>query len=1120
MFHDFTIDAATLDIIRSQSGKLVYFCQSMDIWKSSSYAEILPVVNSETLQLLGKMWHKYLNSSTSKCATYDAFYAASRKVYAEHNRDSNSSFFHRPLSRSFGMFLTHEIARADKLIAEFWKHGVSDVNDFPKDPICNPLFVYSSIAGDRFAMSPDTSPLTCFHLDSIILELMGESRHQLSDDAETNLRKVVDGAKSQFKNWCTAFQKVATEKPKPDCQIVIRLVVADPIAFCCALYERSVPNVELLANFSNVWSGTPLVLDNDIYPTDSEISAPLEFNVIDTNGVVDHVGPLTVLIATVPLLYHSPASAIYMEIGACSRAEEIGLLWSLISGDPLFLCSVLGVAPLGFLTGISTRGLLQDMGSIRDEPYSMLTRLVWKSPASGDDRADPTQMRLSISTDVLVSVLKLVYTTLFEHEEELLFGIKAKLRSPITPPNMYTRSSFAAFVAFMKRRFCAPWETAVDSFMEKVLNRFEPPVLTLARRVAPTVVDEGRLFLTDLVMQMHYHGVHRTGLFLDIESPDIIPALRNILSKDRHTTGLLGLACPPSVICIVLTVPRSRIEPIYRKAFREMKDVDCIFHARIHYAHDCYIVQASPIPVFGKLVMDEDGFHCQIEKDDDGWHGQSDMHICLCVATQSLLCFSPLQIKISLNMYPNARAKSLFHDHYGKELEVFKSALLDETNIRLVKSIPGQAVPNPFIVPSPLATDELNGVISRTPTTIAVQCHKTKFSTRLTLLTESDRNALANGANVKATLTSPCVITIEILALKYECRFPFPVNGDATILRVSRKSGWIDVTAACSIATQDEGGYASDFLPVVRDIGSGLVCSWNLPFINFAQLPRIKDLSPLAPWFQAHFDQAFSDRERTIRHPGSMLQKFKEPLTALFKALTSRMAGRVTNVCGISLYSRIPELYFYVTGIYLDPDSHSLVAEAYVFEAVPEFVQFHSNQPVFGAGGTVQIHKVDAALMEAWKSAVPSMVERCRNWEHTETCEYQNGIPAVGNRVLCSCGMGKVGPEFLAVKAWQGLAPYVTRCALSPLFPVPYIEEARQQGLKILGNSVAQQKMARLPEWAAQMARNEKACRVCEAVEKTKKCSGCEKVYYCGRECQRADWKAHKSSCRQEKAAV
>ena len=106
--------------------------------------------------------------------------------------------------------------------------------------------------------------------------------------------------------------------------------------------------------------------------------------------------------------------------------------------------------------------------------------------------------------------------------------------------------------------------------------------------------------------------------------------------------------------------------------------------------------------------------------------------------------------------------------------------------------------------------------------------------------------------------------------------------------------------------------------------------------------------------------------------------------------------------------------------------------------------------------------------------------------------------------------MGKVGPEFLAVKEWQGLAPYVTRCALSPLFPVPYVEEARQQGLKILGNSVAQQKMAS----------NDKACRVCDAVEKTKKCSGCEKVYYCGRECQRADWKAHKSSCTQEKAAV
>jgi hypothetical protein len=41
------------------------------------------------------------------------------------------------------------------------------------------------------------------------------------------------------------------------------------------------------------------------------------------------------------------------------------------------------------------------------------------------------------------------------------------------------------------------------------------------------------------------------------------------------------------------------------------------------------------------------------------------------------------------------------------------------------------------------------------------------------------------------------------------------------------------------------------------------------------------------------------------------------------------------------------------------------------------------------------------------------------------------------------------------------------------------------------------------------------ACGVWEGIVKNKfaRCSGCKMVYYCGKQCQLAHWKAHKSLC-------
>lgn len=44
---------------------------------------------------------------------------------------------------------------------------------------------------------------------------------------------------------------------------------------------------------------------------------------------------------------------------------------------------------------------------------------------------------------------------------------------------------------------------------------------------------------------------------------------------------------------------------------------------------------------------------------------------------------------------------------------------------------------------------------------------------------------------------------------------------------------------------------------------------------------------------------------------------------------------------------------------------------------------------------------------------------------------------------------------------------------------------------------------------------NFKKCNTCRIQStKMKKCSGCEKVYYCNAECQKKDWSNHKKECK------
>jgi len=130
------------------------------------------MVNTESLQKLHDIWLKYVNSSDAKDSIRQQFRKATRKVVHDHYTPADDK--HEavaPLSWSFGMLAMGLYHVANHHIRQFWSTGVVDSKDLPTNPICNPLFVYTSIAGDKFVVNYSTTPLAIFHLATAVTEL-------------------------------------------------------------------------------------------------------------------------------------------------------------------------------------------------------------------------------------------------------------------------------------------------------------------------------------------------------------------------------------------------------------------------------------------------------------------------------------------------------------------------------------------------------------------------------------------------------------------------------------------------------------------------------------------------------------------------------------------------------------------------------------------------------------------------------------------------------------------------------------------------------------------------------------------------------------------------------------
>jgi MYND finger len=1122
VFHDFTIDVDAVNMIRVQTEKLIRISESVESWRDSPYGDILRIVNLETFRVIRDVWLKYDNPKTSERVFIEQFKSAHTRISRKYQNEAEK-FTTAAFTRSFGVQGMGASYVSSNYMLQFWKTGIADLQTRP-NAVCNPLFAYSSAdIGPKFAVHFSTSPLAVYHLGTALVDLTPDSifyqgryvnKAHAADQPKVakNTKRVVECAKLQFDAWCNAFQQLVKTSRN---SIILRFIVADTISYCYALQNRADEEVGL-PTFSSTWSGTPLYLDGDNNSMFVHNNPPVKYNVIDTASTfLDRAGGINFLVAAVPLIKQSPESTIHTETIAPRWSEETNIFLNMLGaldakrGDVTIMCNVFGVAPLSYLTGCTTRGLMQDLPTILDfsgeRPSPILHHVVWKIPALGDSKI-LNLMNVVFQPQDFVKPLMFACTRMFARQP----GSTSLADDDRT--TLYTVRGFVTFLAFLKRRIIVTdWNLAMEMF----LTSFGPRP------------DYG-YSLTDLQTQMCLMGVY-TPTQLHFTVDRILNNFANLeLSSQRHSRGVLSLADPPPSICVVLSVPRTRLRQIYDTCFKQSVDFDVRFNVRLHYSafDDVY---SSPIPIFGKLEVSEDGKSCDVETDKEGWHGSSDLHVFLSLETHALLRESPKNLFVSFNIVATTGCTTMFRDTYGSKLQIFKTSLLGD-KVQLVNSVNSHRIQVAENISGP--SDKLitvDGRYTQTHPKLYMKDGIAWFSTVITLLNEEDRAVLASGAKLSQQIQArPCVVFINYGNVQHICQFPFPISCRSSIIKISKQHGYIDYSAPLSSGAQRQpGGYSTHFLSLSCEIGTSVFSSWNLPTINFSRLPRINDTvlpsssAALSAPPQMFLDHMFSDDDhgRDRRPSRSVLYNFKRTLYEFFSHIFGLEHDR-HQIFALRHGKGEIELMFFLMGLYVDPSSSSLVADTYLAQMTPHLAERYnfSGKTLFNMD--MMIVEVNTEELEVIRNALPAMVERCRDWEHTSECEYITGPSpktADGRSYTCSCGMGKVNAEFEKNKEWMGHKPFVIRCAVSPLFPAPYVEQTRLATLDLMGRGMEAAQQIPPSPLDAMVAPFDndlgKICEVCRKNGNAKKCAACENVFYCSKECQKKDWKRHKGVC-------
>jgi len=585
---------------------------------------------------------------------------------------------------------------------------------------------------------------------------------------------------AEFKGWCQTFSKRLKAQ---SARLVIRFFVGDALAFCRALHCCAVNDVLNTGVYARPWSSTLINLDEGDYAKGASRRAPLQFNVIDTSNLSDHLGLLHVLIACKPLMKRSPSSVLHTDTLLPYGGAAEGFL-ERMCGDIPVLSMLLDMTPTSYVSNFTTHSNMHEKimhmfghasGMIPQNALQnsqLQERISWRIGSLSDSEIvhDAASHCLEFDEKQLATFLYNVYLNLFADENiRAMFQSSSPLRK--FSQIHYVRSSFAYLLRTVKDRVRIDWETFINhlhgliSYDDKLLvgsNNFQ-----------------------DMICAFHLLDVYSFTPFsggfddsLGLEGP------------------LKGWKDIPPVVCITVQVPREKLKPLENIGWRELGTSFLICSLAGDTTHNYFQHYQS---FFGRVRT---SYHrdpvrepsVTFDEDRDGIRGSSPAVFTFYVPTWLLRIEPSLRVMVSIRANPFVSTR--LAPVLGASLALFAADITNRKYVHITRERPGNLGELQKLRNVSFARPDSSGLSSDVvKITLDINCKKVAALTgRAHVVDAKMKAALARNDTIEIRQISSHAVRVLLGKHRQVIPYPFPINSTNLKSRITGVSPHIEVS--------------------------------------------------------------------------------------------------------------------------------------------------------------------------------------------------------------------------------------------------------------------------------------------------------------------------------------
>ncbi|KAF5619748.1 hypothetical protein F25303_12717 [Fusarium sp. NRRL 25303] len=1028
VYYHLFVDEETANIVSATATKLLSVSKSLDEWNSSIWGKSIRFCDADTLSDIRRVWLS-IKSAAAKCESSSNTETFQQNIQPSkdiHDQKLGEGRLNLTAMRSAAPLSIQAGAKLGEISAQYWKNGTVTPRQ-AKDKLPNPLL--ASLLSENDILHYASDPVLGFHLATAYAALLEGSPLEPKIRGKEFVASAA--AMTQFNEWISAFKSLKSN-------IVIRFAVADALALCHSL--QAAHTTAKPANlYRRTWDPRPLVLDSKDYGKVG--SGPSAFDMIDTSNLCDHIGALNILFAAGPLLKDEPWASLFTELLIRPEGDQKNALDKILSGHAPTISLLLGFSPVQYWTNAKVESHVDEifLGLMNEAKGETQTRnrLAWKrdNQFSGQARHG----KLHIDSKQLIKLLSPLYDYMFEAENISQSSVGQRSNTY----GHFIRTSFATMLKVVMARVATDWPPMCSALIDSIAqdHRF-------------LLASNG---MQDLCLQLHLLGVNT--------EPWIIQESRSL----PQNGGFNRWKSLPPAVAVTVVVPRPAIARLYKHQNNPLGLASPPLVGSVRSGHNATEgwqntfgdIQISFGNVKTNKMSDEDEFQVVIERDRNGWAGDSPLVASFYVPT-STLQNEPNSALVGLCVPPTGQNSLIYGPILGMTMTVFETRTDDKARVFVTKHLPGHdGYPAVCSALKSLENTVNQGQDDKAAKILLeISPSESVISTvtgHLDITSKKGKGFLKDKAPIDFRQKSPFVIDIVFGKHDLVCpiNFPVPVTKDGMKSRVARTTGYIELIAP--LAQPGSSPILLDFAYPSAISSSGVPACLNMPHLNLDNLPVIdlenKDRNR---WMTTLTSMQFSAREkylRTVRDESGIshdpMVNFKESVFTMFMIATGLQAGQ-TGLFAINHPKRggIHMLVF-VSAIRIDGDAASVVIDAAIIPFTMDLITSGRMESFLLILRELECGSIDVddAELCLWKKALPSMVERCRTWSHGRSCEYKRKGATIplslkdGEQVLCSCGNGLLPENFVSLPEWENAAPNAVRIAISPTYAIPFNEE-------------------------------------------------------------------------------